>query len=54
MKRFISLLLVSSNAVMCSTPQESSSTLEYVFEIVRHGARAPIVDDSERFTVVKS
>ena len=23
--------------------------LEYVFEIVRHGARAPMVDDSERF-----
>jgi len=27
------------------------SSLEYVFEIVRHGARAPWLDDSKRFHV---
>jgi len=28
---------------------DPNNNLKFVFEIVRHGARAPIVDDSSRF-----
>jgi hypothetical protein len=42
--KIASVLLLSS--VSCNEPK-----LKYVFEIVRHGARAPMADDTERFTV---
>ena len=36
------------------TEDPDMSSLEYVFEIVRHGARAPILDDSKRFPIEPS
>lgn len=54
MLRLITLLFVSSSTVLASAPKDDSKTLEYVFEIVRHGARAPMIDDSFRFKVSES
>tara|TARA_B110000285_G_C14872813_1_gene490042 strand:+ start:38 stop:382 length:345 start_codon:yes stop_codon:yes gene_type:complete len=33
-------------------PDPKYLNLEYTFEIVRHGARSPILDDSKRFDIV--
>lgn len=42
--KLASILLLQTAS--CDEPK-----LKYVFEIVRHGARAPMADDTERFTV---
>lgn len=49
MIKLITFACVSMATIVASTSDESE--LEYVFEIVRHGARAPIMDDSARFKV---
>ena len=41
------------NISTCKDVDMSHNSLKYVFEIVRHGARAPLMDDP-RFTTVKA
>ena len=47
MKTF--LLLISFVLSLIKASDLSSYPLKYVFEIVRHGARAPILNDTVRF-----
>jgi hypothetical protein len=42
------LKIICAIAVAAAEP-----TLKYVFEVVRHGARAPLIDDGDRFQVSK-
>ena len=53
MYRFMKLVLLLSvvpaianhASIESSDSHPSETSLEYVFEIVRHGARAPMIDD---------
>ena len=52
MKSIVLGLLASFWLVLSAPPDPENLELMYTFEIVRHGARSPILDDSVRFPVV--
>ena len=49
---FVILILTKALHAKQVSNNDGDSTLKYVFEIVRHGARAPFIDDQDRFRVV--
>ena len=49
LKFLVILLIIEATRCEPETFDLSQYPLKYVFEIVRHGARAPIMNDTERF-----
>lgn len=52
MKTILLSLMAGVSLINTATPDPENLELMYTFEIVRHGARSPILEDMERFDIV--